>query len=117
MTNVAYTQDRRFPDAVILAADSSMLGIIFPNSSEEPSDQQQPPVVSDTPLRMIVHRHDLSAFSIGADVTEMMTQLNKRAFSELRKAWYAERGATSSITEMAMCRSHLRIIGLGPSVV
>jgi hypothetical protein len=38
-------------------------------------------------------------------------------FQLLLDRWHVERGATSSITEMAMCRAHLRIIGMGPSVV
>jgi hypothetical protein len=38
-------------------------------------------------------------------------------FQELVSSWHAERGATSSVTEMVMCRSYLRIIGMGPSAV
>lgn len=38
-------------------------------------------------------------------------------FQALLANWREERGATSSITEMAMCSSYLRIIGLGPDVI
>ena len=38
-------------------------------------------------------------------------------FQQLLSNWHAERGATSSITEMAMCRSYLRIIAMGPKVI
>ena len=38
-------------------------------------------------------------------------------FKLLVDQWRAERGATSSITEMVMCRSHLRIIGMGENAI
>jgi hypothetical protein len=38
-------------------------------------------------------------------------------FEALRLQWHQERGATSSITEMALCRSYYAIIGMGPAVV
>jgi hypothetical protein len=38
-------------------------------------------------------------------------------FQGLRSRWHDERGATSSITEMAMCDSYLRIIGMGQKAV
>ncbi|MBI2292135.1 MAG: hypothetical protein HYU73_17805 [Betaproteobacteria bacterium] len=38
-------------------------------------------------------------------------------FQELVLKWRAERGATSSITEMAMCRSYLQIIAIGPRAI
>src|ERR1019366_4678716 len=38
-------------------------------------------------------------------------------FQQLLSNWHAERGATSSVTEMAMCRSYLRIIAMGPKVI
>jgi hypothetical protein len=37
-------------------------------------------------------------------------------FPQLVKSWHSERGATSSITQMALCRSHQRIIGMGRAV-
>ncbi len=37
-------------------------------------------------------------------------------FQHLVHRWHQERGATSSITQMAMCRSYQRIIGMGRSV-
>jgi hypothetical protein len=38
-------------------------------------------------------------------------------FQDLVKQWHKERGATSSITEMVMCQSHLQIIAMGPSAI
>jgi hypothetical protein len=38
-------------------------------------------------------------------------------FSTLAQRWKKERGPTSSTTEMAMCPSYQRIIGLGPTGV
>jgi len=38
-------------------------------------------------------------------------------FLELVARWKDERGPTSSTTELAMCPSYQRIIGLGPAVV
>jgi hypothetical protein len=38
-------------------------------------------------------------------------------FDDLISQWRKERGATSSITEIVMCRSHLRIIGMGPMAI
>ncbi len=38
-------------------------------------------------------------------------------FHFLVQQWHVERGATSSITEIAMCRSHLQIIGMGPQAI
>jgi hypothetical protein len=38
-------------------------------------------------------------------------------FQHLVYRWHAERGATSSITQMAMCWSYQRIIGMGRAVV
>jgi hypothetical protein len=38
-------------------------------------------------------------------------------FQALVDSWHIERGATSSITEMSMCRSYQRIVGMGPSAV
>lgn len=40
-----------------------------------------------------------------------------RTFSELVDEWHRERGATSSITAMAMCPSYQKIIGLGPRAI
>jgi hypothetical protein len=38
-------------------------------------------------------------------------------FKLLVHEWHSERGATSSITEMAVCRSYLRIIAMGPTAI
>jgi hypothetical protein len=38
-------------------------------------------------------------------------------FLDLVRRWKEERGPTSSTTELAMCPSYQRIIGLGPAVV
>jgi hypothetical protein len=38
-------------------------------------------------------------------------------FRQLVEEWHKERGATSSITKMAMCRSYLRIIAMGDQVI
>jgi hypothetical protein len=38
-------------------------------------------------------------------------------FQDLVRRWKVERGPTSSTTEMAICPSYQRIIGLGPAVV
>jgi hypothetical protein len=38
-------------------------------------------------------------------------------FNALVAQWRAERGATSSITAMAMCDAYQKIIGLGPDAV
>jgi len=38
-------------------------------------------------------------------------------FENLIAQWHVERGATSSITDMAMCDSYLKIIAKGPDVV
>src|SRR5256885_2370513 len=40
-----------------------------------------------------------------------------REFKNLVSLWHRERGATSSITQMAMCYSYQRIIGMGEKVV
>lgn len=39
------------------------------------------------------------------------------AFLTLAKRWREERGPMSSTTDMALCPSYQRIIGLGPAVV
>ena len=44
------------------------------------------------------------------------TQL-EAVFLELMRRWKEERGPTSSTTQLAMCPSYQRIIGLGPAVV
>jgi hypothetical protein len=41
---------------------------------------------------------------------------NAARFQQYIKAWHLERGATSSIPEMVMCRSHLRIIAMGAAI-
>ena len=38
-------------------------------------------------------------------------------FDNLMKAWHKERGATSSITKMAMCPSYQKIIAMGPLAI
>jgi hypothetical protein len=38
-------------------------------------------------------------------------------FQDLVRRWKEERGPTSSTTEMALCPSYQRIIGLGPAAV
>jgi hypothetical protein len=38
-------------------------------------------------------------------------------FLDLVRRWKEERGPTSSTTQLAMCPSYQRIIGLGPAVV
>jgi hypothetical protein len=42
---------------------------------------------------------------------------DEAVFASLVQRWYAERGATSSITEMAMCHSYQRIIGMGEKAI
>jgi hypothetical protein len=39
------------------------------------------------------------------------------SFEQLRLKWHEERGATSSITEMAMCPSYQSIIAMGPPAI
>jgi hypothetical protein len=41
----------------------------------------------------------------------------EQVFDQLARGWKEERGPTSSATEMALCPSYQRIIGLGPAVV
>jgi hypothetical protein len=74
-------------------------------------------VVSTDPLL------SLASFFIGhSRVISGGTLLHRPAISDdarfqyLRQEWYEERGATSSITEMANCRSYLRIMTMGPNV-
>jgi hypothetical protein len=38
-------------------------------------------------------------------------------FDDLVRRWKEERGPTSSTTELALCPSYQRIIGLGPAVL
>jgi hypothetical protein len=38
-------------------------------------------------------------------------------FQQLAQRWHRERGATSSITQMAMCPSYQRIIGMGSKAI
>jgi hypothetical protein len=38
-------------------------------------------------------------------------------FQELAERWREERGPTSSTTDMALCPSYQRIIGMGPAAV
>jgi hypothetical protein len=38
-------------------------------------------------------------------------------FADLVQRWKAERGPSSSTTELAMCPSYQRIIGLGPAAI
>jgi hypothetical protein len=38
-------------------------------------------------------------------------------FRHLAESWHVERGATSSITEMSMCPSYQRIVGMGQVAV
>jgi hypothetical protein len=42
---------------------------------------------------------------------------NENTFEHLRLEWQKERGATSSITTMAMCPSYQSIIAIGPAVI
>lgn len=41
----------------------------------------------------------------------------EETFQVLARQWREERGPSSSTTELAMCPSYQRIIGLGPAVV
>jgi hypothetical protein len=50
-------------------------------------------------------------------VFEPIVVQNEATFERLRQQWHEERGATSSITEMAMCPSYQRIIAMGPAIV
>jgi hypothetical protein len=38
-------------------------------------------------------------------------------FNALAESWHIERGVTSSVTEMSMCRSYQRIVGMGQGAV
>ncbi len=42
---------------------------------------------------------------------------DEMTFPFLAKRWHEERGATSSITKMALCPSYQRIIGMGPRAI
>jgi hypothetical protein len=41
----------------------------------------------------------------------------EKVFDELAQRWRRERGPSSSTTEIALCPSYQRIIGLGPQVL
>lgn len=45
------------------------------------------------------------------------TETLEQVFFDLVQNWRKERGPTSSTTDMALCPSYQRIIGLGPAVV
>ena len=47
----------------------------------------------------------------------MPLDLEKIMFARLEKQWRKERGITSSISDMVVCPSYLRIIGMGRSAV
>lgn len=46
-----------------------------------------------------------------------IVQSRESAFRELTKEWHVERGASSSITEIAMCPAYQRIIAMGEPAV
>jgi hypothetical protein len=50
-------------------------------------------------------------------VREQIDFDTQNAFVHLRQEWQKERGATSSITTMAMCPSYQSIIAIGPAVI
>lgn len=45
--------------------------------------------------------------------TYQIVQLEEFKFSKLVQRWHAERGATSSVSDMIICPSYLGIIGMG----
>jgi hypothetical protein len=55
--------------------------------------------------------------SIIAQTTACSPEKLQADFRALMRGWREERGPTSSTTEMAMCPSYQRIIGLGPAIV
>lgn len=51
---------------------------------------------------------------LGATINGHSIYADEAIFDSLVKQWHRERGATSSITEMAMCPAYQRIISMGP---
>ncbi len=97
------------PAAIIISA---LLSANVPSAPEERNVTQAHPLHVSLPLEM-----KWSAYTIGADLVPLRRSADVNAFQTLRDQWRIERGATSSVTEMAMCRSYLRIIGMGPDVL
>src|ERR1700730_1016248 len=59
----------------------------------------------------------IMALNAGTDLQAIRRSANAQLFDGLTDEWKTERGATSSITEMAMCRAHLEIVAMGPDVI
>jgi hypothetical protein len=72
-----------------------------------------------TPLKHTVHWVD-TTFVLRGDRGQLLScgaMPDGALFQLFLQQWYIERGATSSITEMASCRSYLRIIGMGERAI
>jgi hypothetical protein len=57
---------------------------------------------------LLQHPNDQTICTVISDAT---------LFQQLVQQWHKERGATSSITQMAMCSSYQRIIGMGEKAI
>jgi hypothetical protein len=117
MAKQIYFKDRRFPPSVILgtylppAEDATFSG----NVRSTPEKVTYTIVSNWTTGVVVAHNVNRCVFS--ADTEEATRIATATEFRKLRENWHEERGATSSITEMAMCRAHLQIIGLGPAAI
>ena len=104
--------DPKLPPSVFLPARG--LPYIFPEAHQHRAEPQR------------VYLADRSAWTFfpdnrrcvfGLHVEDLAAKALRDEFNRLRVQWREERGASSSITEIAMYRSHLQIIGLGRAAI
>lgn len=98
--------------AMVLLRSFSMSGGMFASSN----DHHQAPVTSCTHNPSGGWANAGEVFLVAGNRLPKCSVFSDAAlFQQLAQQWHNERGATSSITQMAMCRSYQRIIGMGAS--
>jgi len=110
--------DRRFPDRLVMPIiNPSIGGVVFAESQGGDRREQHRFVPIIDEVWFAISRRQSPDCTFDARIEEIAKKSMAAEFVSLRERWYAERGATSSITEMAMCRSYLQIIALGRSAI
>jgi hypothetical protein len=118
---VVFSEDRqRFPDAIFFTADLSDFDLMFSGQQatpQHPSYGSLSEEIFGCPFLTASRFGFDPLISAEVDIAEHERQKTEEAFSALYDQWRTERGTTSSITEMVMCKAYLQIIALGPRVI
>jgi hypothetical protein len=101
------TQEVASVQSAIALARASIWRVVGDDGDDDDDDIE----ITDSPIQT---QYFAISEWLGASIDGHSLYSDEAIFDMLVRQWHRERGATSSITEMAMCPAYQRIIAMGP---